>query len=46
VWASIIFGENLTSLQLVGGAMILVGVVLAQSGPASETAMELRIADE
>jgi drug/metabolite transporter (DMT)-like permease len=46
VWAAVIFGERLTPLQLVGGAMILTGVILAQSRPAPETVMELRLADE
>lgn len=46
VWAGILFGEALTLLQLVGGAMILGGVLLAQTGPASDAAMELRLADE
>jgi drug/metabolite transporter (DMT)-like permease len=46
VWAAVIFGESLTPLQLVGGAMILAGVILAQSRPAPETVMELRLADE
>jgi drug/metabolite transporter (DMT)-like permease len=46
VWASLLFGESLAPLQLVGGAMILVGVVIAQTGPAAATATELRLADE
>jgi drug/metabolite transporter (DMT)-like permease len=47
--ASLLFGESLGPLQLVGGAMILVGVVIAQTGgrtAAPATASELRIADE
>jgi drug/metabolite transporter (DMT)-like permease len=43
--ASLLFGESLGSLQLVGGAMILVGVVVAQTRGAAP-ASELRIADE
>jgi drug/metabolite transporter (DMT)-like permease len=47
VLASILFAESLGSLQLVGGAMILVGVVIAQTGAqAARAATELRIADE
>jgi drug/metabolite transporter (DMT)-like permease len=47
VLASLLFQESLGSLQLVGGAMILAGVVLAQTGRgAPEAARELRIADE
>lgn len=45
--ASILFAESLGPLQLVGGAMILVGVVIAQTGAAAVRATsELRIADE
>ncbi len=44
--ASLLFAESLGPLQLVGGAMILVGVVIAQTGGATRTASELRIADE
>ena len=45
--ASILFAESLGPLQLVGGAMILAGVVIAQTGGGSgATATELRIADE
>ena len=45
--ASLLFAESLGPLQLVGGAMILAGVVIAQTGGASSTtATELRIADE
>ena len=45
VLAGILFGERLAPLQLVGGALILAGVVIAQtqSGAARP---ELRIADE
>lgn len=47
VLASLLFGESLGPLQLVGGAMILVGVVIAQAGGRIATARsELRIADE
>src|SRR5687768_949052 len=45
--ASILFAESLGPLQLVGGAMILAGVVIAQTGGGSgATATKLRIADE
>lgn len=44
--AGLLFGESLSPIQLVGGAMILGGVVLAQTGPAGATVPELRIADE
>jgi drug/metabolite transporter (DMT)-like permease len=45
--ASLLFGESLGPLQLVGGAMILAGVVIAQTGGgAGERVGELRIADE
>jgi drug/metabolite transporter (DMT)-like permease len=47
VLASLLFAETLGPLQLVGGAMILLGVVLAQtSGGAGDRARTLRIADE
>jgi drug/metabolite transporter (DMT)-like permease len=46
VLASLLFGESLGTLQLVGGAMILAGVVIAQTGGAHRAASELRIADE
>jgi drug/metabolite transporter (DMT)-like permease len=45
--ASLLFAESLGPLQLVGGAMILAGVVMAQTGGGSgTTAGGLRIADE
>ena len=34
VLASILFGERLTPVQLVGGAMVIIGVVIAQTGSA------------
>ena len=47
VLASLLFQESLGPLQLVGGAMILIGVVVAQTGAGySAKASELRIADE
>jgi drug/metabolite transporter (DMT)-like permease len=46
VLASLLFAEELGPLQLVGGAMILIGVVVAQTGGQSAVASELRIADE
>jgi drug/metabolite transporter (DMT)-like permease len=46
--AAILFSIALTPIQLVGGALILIGVVVAQTGPASERApaMSVRVADE
>jgi len=46
VLANLLFGELLAPLQLVGGAMILAGVVIAQTGPTGPTAPRLRLADE
>jgi len=46
VLANLLFGEVLGPLQLVGGAMILAGVVIAQTGPAAPSARTLRLADE
>lgn len=49
VLANLLFGEALGPVQLAGGAMILVGVLIAQTGPSAETASatgELRLADE
>jgi drug/metabolite transporter (DMT)-like permease len=47
VLASLLFQESLGPLQLVGGALILAGVVIAQTGRRSRSsAAELRIADE
>jgi drug/metabolite transporter (DMT)-like permease len=47
VLASLLFGEALGPLQLVGGALILLGVAVSQTGTGSTTtASELRIADE
>ena len=46
--AAILFQVALTPIQLVGGALILVGVVVAQTGPAADrpTALTVRVADE
>lgn len=45
--ASLLFQERLGPIQLLGGAMILAGVVIAQTGSQSvSNAVELRIADE
>lgn len=48
VLAYLIFGFTLTPLQILGGAAILTGVLVAQTGPASGRAEQpaLRIADE
>ena len=37
VLASILFGEVLTPVQLVGGAMVIIGVVIAQTGALAAT---------
>jgi drug/metabolite transporter (DMT)-like permease len=46
--AAILFGVALTPVQLGGGALILIGVLIAQTGPASERARRpaVRVADE
>jgi drug/metabolite transporter (DMT)-like permease len=44
--AALLLHEALTPLQIVGGAVILAGVVLAQTSPGSVPAPELRLADE
>jgi drug/metabolite transporter (DMT)-like permease len=44
--AGLLFGESLSALQLVGGALILGGVALAQIGGGGSPALELRVADE
>ena len=48
VLAAILFSVALTPIQLVGGALILIGVVIAQTGPAGERepAPTIRVADE
>lgn len=47
VLASLLFGESLAPIQLAGGALILVGVAVSQTGQGSASAAsELRIADE
>lgn len=46
VLANLLFAEILGPLQLLGGAMILAGVVIAQTGPGARATPELRIADE
>jgi drug/metabolite transporter (DMT)-like permease len=46
VLAAILFAESLTPVQLVGGALIVAGVILAQSARGGTTAAELRLADE
>jgi drug/metabolite transporter (DMT)-like permease len=47
VLAGLLFGESLGPLQVVGGALILAGVILAQTGGGSAAAASrLRIADE
>lgn len=49
VLAAILLGERLTPIQLAGGAMILVAVVIAQTSPGGAVRalrMRLRIADE
>ena len=46
--AAIVLGESLQPIQLAGGALILVGVVIAQTGPAASRSPQpaVRIADE
>jgi drug/metabolite transporter (DMT)-like permease len=45
--AALLLHESLTPIQLLGGALILGGVILAQTGPGSKPpTSELRIADE
>ena len=46
--AAILFGVVLTATQLVGGALILVGVLIAQTGPGSQRIRgpAVRVADE
>jgi drug/metabolite transporter (DMT)-like permease len=46
--AAILLGEVLTPVQLLGGSLVLVGVLVAQTGPPDErpVELELRIADE
>jgi drug/metabolite transporter (DMT)-like permease len=46
VLAGLLFGESLGPLQVVGGAMILAGVAIAQTSGATRSASALRIADE
>jgi drug/metabolite transporter (DMT)-like permease len=48
VLAAILFSVALTPMQLIGGALILGGVLIAQTGPASERARgpAVRVADE
>ena len=48
VLAYLLFGFTLTPVQLVGGALILAGVLLAQTGPSSGRAPrpQVRLADE
>ena len=47
VLAAILFSVALTPVQLVGGALILIGVVIAQTGPVAERApaLTVRVAD-
>ena len=44
--AGLLFQESLGPLQLLGGALILTGVVISQTGRGTPTATALRIADE
>ena len=36
VLASILFGERLTPVQLLGGALVIIGVVIAQTGTSTQ----------
>jgi drug/metabolite transporter (DMT)-like permease len=40
VLASILFGERLTPVQLIGGALVIIGVVIAQTGARHELSDE------
>jgi drug/metabolite transporter (DMT)-like permease len=44
--AGLLLGESLTPIQLLGGAVIIGGVVLSQTGGQPATAPQLRLADE
>jgi drug/metabolite transporter (DMT)-like permease len=44
--AGLLFGESLSPIQLIGGALIIGGVVLSQTGGARAPTPELRLADE
>ena len=46
--AAILFAVSLTPVQLAGGVLILVGVIVAQTGPGSREvrAPAVRVADE
>lgn len=45
--AAILFDERLGPLQLVGGALVIVGVILAQTSPSTlQRGVTLRVADE
>lgn len=46
VLANLLFAEVLGPLQVLGGALILAGVVIAQTGPSATNTGELRLADE
>lgn len=46
VLAGTLFHERLSATQLIGGALILAGVVIAQTDPHARRASKLRIADE
>jgi drug/metabolite transporter (DMT)-like permease len=48
VLAALLFGIALTPVQLAGGALIILGVLVAQTGPAADRAPTpaVRIADE
>ncbi len=46
--AALLLGQMLAPIQLLGGALVLIGVVIAQTGPPDERPvdLELRLADE
>ncbi|HSS36731.1 MAG TPA: DMT family transporter, partial [Patescibacteria group bacterium] len=45
--AALLFGETLGPLQLVGGALVISGVLLAQTSPSTlRRGVTLRVADE
>jgi drug/metabolite transporter (DMT)-like permease len=43
--ATLLFGEVLTPVQLLGGALVIAGVLLAESGRGNETARPSRPTD-
>jgi drug/metabolite transporter (DMT)-like permease len=44
--AALLFGERLGPIQLGGGTLIIIGVLIAQTAPSGATRPALRVADE